>query len=63
MEKTVNRNAGTSAGTSQLQPAIANLNRLNSAEIFSGAREVLIDHAGEEYRLRLTSHGKLILTK
>jgi hemin uptake protein HemP len=37
--------------------------RLHSAELFGTAREVVIEHAGEEYRLRLTRQGKLILTK
>jgi hemin uptake protein HemP len=37
--------------------------RLDSAELFGTAREVVIEHAGEEYRLRLTRLGKLILTK
>lgn len=37
--------------------------RLNSADLFGAAREVVIEHAGEEYRLRLTRQGKLILTK
>lgn len=37
--------------------------RLNSAELFGTGREVVIEHAGEEYRLRLTRQGKLILTK
>jgi hemin uptake protein HemP len=37
--------------------------RLYSATLFTHNREVIIEHAGEEYRLRLTSKGKLILTK
>lgn len=37
--------------------------RLDSADLLGGAREVLIMHAGAEYRLRVTSQGKLILTK
>ena len=37
--------------------------RLCSAELFGTAHEVVIEHAGEEYRLRLTRQGKLILTK
>jgi hemin uptake protein HemP len=37
--------------------------RLYSVELFGTAREVVIEHAGEEYRLRLTRQGKLILTK
>lgn len=37
--------------------------RIQSAELFGSAREVLIEHGGEEYRLRLTRQDKLILTK
>ncbi len=37
--------------------------RVHSADLFGSAHEVLIEHAGEEYRLRLTRQGKLILTK
>lgn len=36
--------------------------RLSTAELFRQHREVLIEHAGRTYRLRLTSTGKLILT-
>jgi hemin uptake protein HemP len=41
----------------------ASLKRLCSLELFSGSRELVIEHAGIEYRLRQTSQGKLILTK
>lgn len=37
--------------------------RLSSAELLAGAREAVIVHGQDEYRLRLTSNGKLILTK
>lgn len=37
--------------------------RYSSHAIFAGAREVEIEHQGALYRLRLTSLGKLILTK
>ncbi len=37
--------------------------RVHSADLFGTAREVVIEHAGEEYRLRLTRQDKLILTK
>lgn len=37
--------------------------RITSAELFGGAREVVIEHDAEAYRLRWTSKGKLILTK
>ena len=43
--------------------AAASGKRISSADLFAGAREVLIDHSGETYRLRHTSQGKLILTK
>lgn len=36
---------------------------LRSEQLFSGAQEVLIEHRGAFYRLKLTSLGKLILTK
>jgi hemin uptake protein HemP len=36
---------------------------VTSEVLFSGARELVIKHAGENYRLRLTNQGKLILTK
>jgi hemin uptake protein HemP len=37
--------------------------RFYSTELFGNAHEIVIEHAGEEYRLRLTRQGKLILTK
>lgn len=36
---------------------------LNSRQLFSAANEVLIEHAGLTYRLRITQANKLILTK
>jgi hemin uptake protein HemP len=41
----------------------ADLKRLSSEELIGSAREVLIRHAGFDYRLRITRQGKLILTK
>ncbi len=37
--------------------------RITSQELLSGRQEIVIDHLGEEYRLRTTRNGKLILTK
>jgi hemin uptake protein HemP len=37
--------------------------RIRTAELMQGAREVIIVHEGEEYLLRITKTGKLILTK
>lgn len=36
---------------------------LTSRELFGSDQELLILHLGEEYRLRITSNKKLILTK
>lgn len=36
--------------------------RVDSTTLMRGARELVIDHAGREYRLRITQNGKLILT-
>lgn len=43
--------------------ASGSLPTLDSTALFTVGREVRIRHAGEEYRLRLTSNNKLILTK
>ena len=37
--------------------------RYDSGELLQGAKEALIEHGGEMYRLRLTGSGKLYLTK
>lgn len=36
---------------------------VRSDELLRGSREVVILHGDEEYRLRVTKSGKLILTK
>jgi len=40
-----------------------NGNRIDSRDLFSNEREIIISHGEEAYRLRLTSQNKLILTK
>jgi hemin uptake protein HemP len=37
--------------------------RIAIGDLLEGRREVVLLHDGTEYRLRLTSNGKLILTK
>lgn len=37
--------------------------QVTSAELLSGRNELLIEHNGEIYTLRITSKGRLILTK
>ena len=45
---------GASAGVVAIFP---------SQQLLQGRREVVIHHAGEDYRLRITRLNKLILTK
>lgn len=35
----------------------------DSADLFQGRREVIIEHEGERYRLRITKRDRLILQK
>ena len=37
--------------------------RVDSGRLLAGGNELVIEHAGQEYRLRLTRNDKLILTK
>lgn len=37
--------------------------RIRVSDLLRNDREVILEHAGQEYRLRITSKGKLILTK
>jgi hemin uptake protein HemP len=48
---------------SALAPSVrASVRRVASGELFGAANELLIVHGQREYRLRVTSNGKLILT-
>jgi hemin uptake protein HemP len=48
--------------TSQRTLTITN-HQLDSHDLFASAREIVIAHGIEHYRLRLTAQNKLILTK
>lgn len=37
--------------------------RISTTTLMQGAREIIVLHQGEEYLLRITKSGKLILTK
>ncbi len=54
------RNAGS---RQQQEQWPRGLHCYDSRELFHGAREVIIEHAGQAYRLRITRQDKLILTK
>lgn len=44
-------------------PTRAQLPRIRSADLFRESHELIIEHQGQEYRLRLTRNDKLILNK
>jgi hemin uptake protein HemP len=37
--------------------------KYDTATLFAGRREIVIRHAGAEYRMKITKQGKLILNK
>jgi len=46
-----------------LRPAATATRRIESKNLLDGSRELVIEHQGNEYHLRLTRNDKLILTK
>ncbi len=54
------REGGAATPAPALRPS---KRRIASAVLLGAAREVIIEHAGEEYQLRVTKNGKLLLTK
>ncbi len=51
--------APSDTGDTRSRPPI----RIQLANLLDGGREAIIVHNGEDYRLRVTANGKLILTK
>lgn len=45
------------------RPGPMRLPRLRSQDLFRDSQELIIEHQGQEYRLRLTRNDKLILNK
>jgi hemin uptake protein HemP len=37
--------------------------RVQVSDLLGGGREAILEHGGQDYRLRITANGKLILTK
>ncbi len=62
LQQTAGDPTGAAPATGPATPA-PHVPRIDSRELLRGGREVVIVHGGEEYRLRRTSQGKLILTK
>jgi hemin uptake protein HemP len=49
--------------TDEDKPAAAEAKIVRTQELFGPDKEIVIDHDGEKYRLRITRRGKLILQK
>lgn len=49
--------------TSSIEAASGKKPRIESNQLFRGNSEIVIVHQEEEYNLRITRNGKLILTK
>ncbi|MBN9291462.1 MAG: hemin uptake protein HemP [Hyphomicrobium denitrificans] len=41
----------------------SSLTRYLVSELMQGGREIILEHRGQDYRLRITEAGKLILSK
>lgn len=57
------RGGAPGLGTPAMSIAPAGPRRVPVGDLLGDQREVIIEHGAEAYRLRLTSKGKLILTK
>lgn len=55
------KRAKTAASDIGGQPA--KIVRMRVADLLADTREAILEHNGQEYRLRITANGKLILTK
>ena len=53
---------GPATASEPAEPAPGGPRRVRSEELLKGGVEILIEHHGREYRLRVTQNGKLILT-
>jgi len=59
----VSSNVSFRIGASAPRAPGAPTRQFDSRTLFGDAQEVRIEHFGQEYRLRQTRNGKLILTK
>jgi hemin uptake protein HemP len=55
--------AAKRSAPSSIAAASGNKPRIESHHLFQGNSEIVIVHKNEEYNLRITRNGKLILTK
>ncbi|NVJ93144.1 MAG: hemin uptake protein HemP [Methylocystaceae bacterium] len=53
----------TDVDTASTRSIVFEQNRIDSEQLFTDIRELIIVHNNEEYKLRITGNSKLILTK
>jgi hemin uptake protein HemP len=58
-----NKAFSRSHGQSRPEPKCTARDHVDVRELVGSRRQVTISHAGEDYTLRITRNGKLILTK
>jgi hemin uptake protein HemP len=63
MEESMAQTSGPRHEPSASPVSCTQRKRITTAELMQGAREIIVFHHGEEYLLRITKSGKLILTK
>ena len=63
MEGSMAQTPGTSHGLPASSVSCPQRKRITTTDLMQGARAIIILHQGEEYLLRITKSGKLILTK
>lgn len=52
----------SSAATDKSEGKQGNV-RVRVSDLLAGSRQAILEHNGQDYQLRITSNGKLILTK
>ena len=57
------RDDATEANAQSAPQPGARPRRLKVSDLLAGEREAILEHSGQDYRLRITANGKLILTK
>jgi hemin uptake protein HemP len=58
-----NQHSSATSPSAPPRQIVISENHIDSRELFIGTREIIIAHGEDTYRLRLTAHNKLILTK
>lgn len=59
MVEAENKESGTALG----RPQGDSVPEYDTGTLFAGRREIVIRHAGADYRMKITKQGKLILNK